>query len=146
MPRLNRFHSSSLAPVRTSFWFGYCSSKLYISWKIDPSFRINPLMPSTRIVFMWTFYHCCMEVLRNNAIPRKLYYNMDMYQYDVDPIFNQLVCALEQESEEQKEVRRRAAFRVESRPNPEGLIPDGIPPGHVTFMGDFENPASDGLV
>ena len=63
-----------------------------------------------------------------------------MDRYNVDFAFKQLTDPLEQEYIHQQEQAKRDAFRVESRPIPEGLIPNGIPLGHIALRGDFEQP------
>lgn len=56
-----------------------------------------------------------------------------MRQYEVDGIFNTLITPIEQEREQAK----KEGFR-ESRPIPEGLIPNGLALGHIALRGDFE--------
>lgn len=63
-----------------------------------------------------------------------------MDRYKVDLAFNQLTHSLEQEYIDQQEQAKHDAFRVEPRPIPEGLIPNGIPLGHIALIGDFEDP------
>lgn len=57
-----------------------------------------------------------------------------MYKYNIDATFSKLIVSLEEEFE-QKKIK---AFVPESRPIPEGLIPKGIPLGHIALRGDFE--------
>ena len=48
------------------------------------------------------------------------------------------LAALFEELELMRALEREAAFQVEPRPIPEGLCPNGIPLGHIAFMGDFD--------
>ena len=52
--------------------------------------------------------------------------------------FTRLTAALAAEVEGFCVMERDAAFTVEPRPIPEGLIPIGIPLEHIAFMGDFD--------
>lgn len=56
-----------------------------------------------------------------------------MRRHEIDTIFGQMVAPLELEIEQ----TRRDAFVPESRPIPEGLIPNGLPLGHIALRGDF---------
>lgn len=58
----------------------------------------------------------------------------------INLVFNQLTATLEQEHDKQQELDMLDAFRNEPRPMPEGMIPDGIPLGHIALRGDFEQP------
>lgn len=57
-----------------------------------------------------------------------------MRKYEVDRIFTQITAPLELENTQ----KRIDAFTPEARPVPEGLIPKGIPLGHIALRGDFE--------
>ncbi|HEV2403392.1 MAG TPA: hypothetical protein VGS08_04275 [Candidatus Saccharimonadales bacterium] len=52
--------------------------------------------------------------------------------------FVSLTAPLDAELENLRAIELETAFVAESRPIPEGLIPQGIPLGHIAFMGDFD--------
>jgi len=58
-----------------------------------------------------------------------------MRKYEVDKIFTQITAPLESEDTQ----KRIDAFTPEARPIPEGLMPKGIPLGHIALRGDFES-------
>ncbi len=59
-----------------------------------------------------------------------------MEQHDVDAIFNRLTAPIEEELDQRKTAD--FAYRPETRPIPEGLIPRGLPLGHIALQGDFK--------
>jgi len=63
-----------------------------------------------------------------------------MNRHNVDLAFKQLTDPLEREYIDQQEQAKLDAFIVEPRPIPEGMIPNGIPLGHIALRGDFEKP------
>lgn len=55
-------------------------------------------------------------------------------------LFAQITAGLEEDREERLAFERDTAWQVEPRPVPEGLVRNGIPLGHIAFMGDFDRP------
>lgn len=48
---------------------------------------------------------------------------------------------LDEELETLRAFERDAAFQAEARPVPEGLLPIGLPAGHIALRGEFPTPA-----
>lgn len=63
-----------------------------------------------------------------------------MYEHNVDIMFSLLTDFLENELRDQRVKAKREAFKPEARPIPDGLIPGGIPLGHIALRGDFDLP------
>ena len=64
-----------------------------------------------------------------------------MRQHDVDATFYQLTAPIEEELDQRKTAD--FARKPETRPIPEGLIPNGLPLGHIALRGDFESPETN---
>ncbi|MDB5166440.1 MAG: hypothetical protein JWM37_512 [Candidatus Saccharibacteria bacterium] len=63
-----------------------------------------------------------------------------MEELDFDTLFKEMTRSVEEEIQADRERRAKDAWQSEARPVPEGLIREGIPLGHIAFMGDYENP------
>lgn len=68
-----------------------------------------------------------------------------MRQHDVDATFYQLTAPIEEELRQEREQKIKTDFagKPETRPIPEGLIPNGLPLGHIALRGDFESPETN---
>lgn len=55
-------------------------------------------------------------------------------------VFAQITADVAAELAEQRAFEADAAWQVEPRPVPEGLVRNGTPLGHIAFMGDFDHP------
>lgn len=64
-----------------------------------------------------------------------------MSEAECSRLFANLTASLDAELENLRAIEREAAFVAEPRPIPEGLTPNGIPLGHIAFMGDFDHTA-----
>lgn len=69
-----------------------------------------------------------------------------MDEYETNAVFKQLTNSLEMEFDEQRERAKREAFKPEPRSVPDGLIPKGIPFGHIALRGDFDVPPAFTLI
>lgn len=61
-----------------------------------------------------------------------------MTEFSDNQIFRALTAPLENGHETLASMECQLAFTPEPRPLPSGLMPQGLPLGHIAFMGDFE--------